>query len=415
MDAHLAKTRTGHALLIALLVLLTACVFGPSATAAPTISGSASLWGYVRDDSVDHTQLVPTLTLTMRQLGTPALRLETSLRGFTDVRGGQSEDRSLRVLRALLVYAPQRSPWEVRLGQQWLNEGVGRDHVAGLWARYRVDKRTSVTAFGGERVAREISLQERYHEQGEAFGVNLRTHLTPVNVGLSWYYLQNDGQALYHAAGIDANGRFRKTLNLRGRFELNVEEGSVERAQLLAGWAARKNLQVTGEFRAQTPRVYEDSFFTLFLNEATTDYARLGARWNFYRCLYARGTGMALFSENPDPLWKAQMAIGGRYLEAGYTHWLSTNKGVLDGFFVQGNYTYKERYEAFAGYDFAKGSNADPDLRPSQESSATYFGAAVTPVSAFTFTARAEHVNDIRVTTEWRALVAATVRFSNLR
>ena len=106
MDAHLAKTRTGHALLIALLVLLTACVFGLPASAAPTLSGSASLWGYVRDDSVDHTQLVPTLSLTVRQLGFQALRLETSLRGYTDVRGGQSEDRSLRVLRALLVYAP---------------------------------------------------------------------------------------------------------------------------------------------------------------------------------------------------------------------------------------------------------------------------------------------------------------------
>ena len=96
----------------------------------------------------------------------------------------------------------------MRLGQQWLNEGVGRDHVAGLWARYRSTSAPPFTAFGGERVAREISLQERYHEQGEAFGVNLRTHLTPVNVGLSWYYLQNDGKVLYHAAGIDANGRF---------------------------------------------------------------------------------------------------------------------------------------------------------------------------------------------------------------
>jgi hypothetical protein len=415
MDAHLAKTRTGHALLTALLVLLAACVFGTPASAAPTISGSASLWGYVRDDSVDHTQLVPTLTLTMRQLGTPALRLETSLRGYTDVRGGQSEDRSLRVLRALLVYAPERSPWEVRLGQQWLNEGVGRDHVAGLWARYRVDHRTSITAYGGERVAREISLQERYHEQGEVFGLHLRTHLTPVNVGLSWYYLQNDSKVLYHAAGIDANGRFCHTLNLRGRFELNVAEGSVDRAQFVAGWAARKDLQLTGEFRAQTPRIYEDSFFTLFLNEASTDYARLGARWTFWKKLYARATGMTLFSENPDPLWKAQAAIGCQHIEAGYTHWLSTDKGVLDGFFAQGNYTIRERYEVFGGWDWAKGSNADTDLRPSTESSATYFGAAVTPTAPITLSARAEHVNDIRSTSDWRGLFAATVRFSNLR
>jgi hypothetical protein len=69
----------------------------------------------------------------------------------------------------------------------------------------------------------------------------------------------------------------------------------------------------------------------------------------------------------------------------------------------------------YAGYDFAKGSNADPDLRPSEESSATYFGAAVTPVSTFTLSARAERVNDIRATSDWRALVAATVRFTNLR
>jgi hypothetical protein len=127
----------------------------------------------LRNDSTDHAYVVPTLSFTAGDLGMKALRLEGSLRGYTDVRGGKSEQRELRILRGVLVYAPEQNSCELRLGQQWLTEGVGRGNVAGLWLRYRFDKRTAVTIYGGSRIAESISLQETNRYQGYAVRILL--------------------------------------------------------------------------------------------------------------------------------------------------------------------------------------------------------------------------------------------------
>jgi hypothetical protein len=170
--------------LVALLIL-TAAV--PTARAVVFTDGSASVWTYLRDDSTYHVQVVPAFSFTAGDLGMKALRFEGNLRGYTDVRDGKSQQRELRVLRGVLVYAPEKKPCELRLGQQWLTEGVGRGNVAGLWLRYRFDKRTAITVYGGSRIAESISLQETNRYQGYAFGLAARAYLQPFNVGASYY------------------------------------------------------------------------------------------------------------------------------------------------------------------------------------------------------------------------------------
>jgi hypothetical protein len=397
---------------LALLVLSAA---PPPARAVVFTDGSASVWTYVREDSGKHACVIPTFSFTASDPAIKDVRLEGSLRGYTDIRKGRSEQRELRILRGVLVYAPEQKPYELRLGQQWLTEGVGRGNVAGLWLRYRYDKRTSLTLYGGSRIAESISLQEANQYQGYAMGLAARTHLEPFNVGVSYFYLGKSGKLLYHAAGVDANGRLLRCLAVRGRFEMNVEQASVERAQILADWRARQNVQVVGEFRAQTPRVFEDSFFTIFLSEAATTYGRANVRWEFRRPFYARGSVMTLFSESSDALYKAQLALGHRFAEIGYTHWLSVAQGVMDGIYLQGSYRFRDRYDVFAGYDWARGSNADSDLKPATDSHAAYFGGSADIVHALSVTARAEQVRDVERKSDWRGLLGVTARFSNLR
>jgi hypothetical protein len=396
---------------VAALTLIAA----PPTAAAVFTDGSASVWAYMRDDSVDHTLVIPTLSFTVGDLGMKALRFEGSARGYTDIRGGKSEQRELRILRGVFVYAPEKKSYELRIGQQWLTEGVGRGNLAGLWARYRFDKRSAITVYGGSRIAESISLQETNRYQGYAVGFQARTHLQPFNVGASYYYLGRDGDLLYHAAGLEANGRVSRCLAVRGRFEMNVEQAAVERAQFLADWRARSNVQVTGEFRAQAPRVFEDSYFTIFLSEATTAYGRANVRWEFHKPLYARFSGTMLFSEYPDPLYKAQLALGCSHIEVGYTHWLSVTKGVMDGVFAQAHFRFRDRYDAFGGYDWSRGSNADSDLKPTTNSYAAYLGGSADICKTFSVTARAEQVRGVEYKNDWRGLLGITARFSNLR
>ena len=132
-------------LLIAVLTVFLACGSIMAPVEAATVNGSASVWGYARDDSVDHWQVVPTFSLTMRDLPHD-LRFETSLRGFTDFRNGESRDEQLRVLRGVLIWSPKQSAWEFRLGQQWLTDGVGRGYAAGGWVKWVVFNYKSLTA-----------------------------------------------------------------------------------------------------------------------------------------------------------------------------------------------------------------------------------------------------------------------------
>lgn len=397
---------------------MTAVLFGliwvTAALAGPKITGTASVWAYARDDSVEHVQAVPQLSFVARDCVHRDLHFEGSLRGYTDFRHDKAEDRQLRVLRAVFVYEPHGRPWKFRLGQQWLSEGVARGNVAGAWIRYRL-KKSSFTAFGGSRPQTSLSVQEKNPLQGYAAGLHARSRFANYNFGASYFYVGKGSDLLYQAAGVDAAGRVRSDLDLRARLEMNLEQSAIERGQLLARWRARQDLQVSAEVRTQTPRIFEDSFFTIFLEQASTTYMRAAARWTFYRTFYAKAGGMTLFSENPDPLYKVRAALGHPNLEVGYTHWLSVAKGVMDGLYAQASYRFSDKYDCFGGYDFSRGSNADPDLRAVTESHAAYLGGSATPIPALTVSLRVEQIRDLERSEDWRGLLGISTRFSNLR
>jgi len=394
-----------------------ATLCGPASAAV--INGSASVWGYVRDDTTKHVQVAPMLTFNARDFGIKSLRFETSVRGFTDVRGGQSEDRRLRLWRALFVYAPEKSPWEARLGQQWLTEGAGYGNIAGLWVKRKISRMSNVVVFGGARTLSSIDLQETNHYQGYAIGAHGQSRINRFNVGASYFVVGKD-KLLYQGAGVEASGRIVRALMGRGRFDINLEHGSVEKAQVLLDWMTRRNVDVTGEFRVEQPRIFEDSYFKIFLGEVNTTYGRLGAMWKFYKWFYVRGSGTVLTSSSPDALYKSQVAAGFqacRSLEVGYTNWMSVDKSKWNGFFGQFSCKCFNMLDAFAGFDFARGSNAETTLLPAQDSQSLYFGAEITPIHAFSFSGRAEQVRDPRYSydPQWRGLFSLTTHFSNLR
>ena len=402
----------------ALLVLfLTSVAPLCSQARAAAISGSASVWGYVRDDTTKHVQVAPTVMFNVRDFGIKSLRFESSLRGFTDVRHSQSEDRVLRLWRAVFVYEPEKSPWQARLGEQWLSEGVGRENMAGLWVKRKIGLASQVTAYAGTRTPSSIDVERTNHFSGYLLGAHGQSKIDRFNVGASYFFVGKD-KVLYQAAGVEASGRIVRALMARGRFDINLEQGSVEKGQLLLDWWSHKNVDLTGEFRVEQPRIYEDSYFKIFLNQVNTTYGRIGGLWQFYKWFYARANGTMLFSESPDALYKMQAAVGFkscRNLEVGYTHWLSFDKAKWDGLFGQFDCHCFNLFNAFAGFDWARGSNAETTLLPAQDSQSLYFGAEVTPITALSISARAEQIRDPQYKSQWRGLFGLTTHFSTLR
>jgi hypothetical protein len=394
------------------LVVAMIAAFPGSSPGATTYSGSVSMWSYAVDDSVDHVYLLPAATLNLYNVGWQDLSFQTALRGFVDYRNSRPFSQQIRVLRGLFVYEPSGSHWEWRAGQQWLTEGVGRGNLAGLWTKYAFSRKTSVAVYAGARLANSLYINEMNPEQGYAAGLHAKSRLSFGTVGASYYYLARRSKLLYHAAGAEASYTALQNWLWTARFDLNVAQGSIEKLQLIGLWDARSNVEVTGEARIQTPRVYEDSFFTYFLSDATTDFVRGSARWTFYKTLYLKGGGTALFSDARTET-KIMAALGIPELEVGYSKWATIENGELDGFYAKALYRFIHQAEILGGYDFSRGSNSD--LLKKNESQVAYVGAGVDVGRTFSVTVRGEQIRDLLHKMDYRGLASLTARFSNLK
>ncbi len=400
-----ARRRVWPGLVVALLAI-------SSAAMATTISGRVAVWSYFRDDTVDHVQFVPLLSLNIRQIAQSNFSVETALRGFADFRNGSGESEAVRVHRALLIYAPHRGKWEVKAGQQWLSEGIGRGNVAGLWARYMPKSKWSLVAYGGSRLPQSISLDESIPNEGAAAGLNIKYKFGTRQLGLSYFYVAKSGDVLFQGAGLDYVCQPQRSLSMRARLHVNLEQSRIETGELAAVWDAQEHLRFSAILRNHAPRIFEDSFFATFLEDASTTSARVTAKWTSCSSVYVSGSGITVFAED-DVLYKTRIGIGVPEAEIGYTHWLSAGEGDMDGFYAQAVKSVTPCLTLMAGFDYSRGSNSE--IRPNTESQSEWLGASFTPIRSFSAGLRGEHLKNSHRSEDWRVLVSLSSQFTVTR
>jgi len=372
------------------------------------MTGRFGLWSYLRDDSVDHVQIVPLLSLNVQRFGGGDWNFESTFRGYADFQNGDDNGTSaLRISRALLIWKPDASPWDVRLGQQWLNEGVGRGNLLGVWTDYAITRKTDIRVYGGARPQTSLSLDEQNPEGGWTAGANLRTRFGPRQLNFSYSYVSKDGDVLYSGAGVDFNCHRVDNITIRARLHMNLEQSSIETGQVAVYADVTKRLQVSVDARTQTPRVFEDSFFAMFLEDSKTSSVRGGAQYNLGSGVYATGMGYMVFTEL-DMLYKVRAGAGDEYGEVGYTHWLSAGSGDMDGFYGFGRYNFST-LEARAGFDYSRGSNSE--VRPNTEAQVIYGGLTWSPLRMFNLGCRVEHLKNQYRSEDWRALLSLSTSF----
>lgn len=399
--------RTSHALrLWPVVVALTAWSFG-SAQAA-TLDGRFGLWTYLRDDSVDHVQVVPLLSLNVHRFGGGAWSFQSAFRGYADYQNGDANGTSaFRLNRAVLIWKPQGKRYELRAGQQWLNEGIGRGNVAGLWASYKPCPFGDFRVYAGARTPSSFSLDETTPNEGIMAGVNLQRRFGERRFGLSYSYVAKDGEVLYSGAGFDYNCTSMPDVSVRARLHYNLMQSNVETGQISAYWEASDKLMLSLDARTQAPRVFEDSFFAQFLEESKTSSVRSGGQYEFYKQFHVSGMGYLVFTEE-DMLYKARAGVGCRKIELGYTHWLSAGEGDMDGFYGQIRHEYKQ-FEGNAGFDYSRGSNSE--IRPNTEAQVIYGGVEWSPQRMIALGARIEHLKNEHFEEDWRALFSLSTSF----
>ena len=393
-----------------MLAVVAGFVFvGVTSANAVSLSGRFGVWSYLRDDSVDHVQVVPLLSVNLRNLDKGgAWSFESTLRGYADYQNGWADASSaLRVHRALLIWKPKTKPWEVRAGQQWVYEGVARGNVTGLWAGYKPCSAGEVHVFAGSRIPSSLNLTEENPDGGVAAGISLQRRFGKRLFKLSYYYVGKDGDVLYNGAGLDYACTAITDVTMRVRLHFNLEQSNIETGQVSAFWQTNDRLLLSLDARTETPRIFEDSYFTRFLEDVSTNAVRGGAQYLVYQQLYVTGMGYAVFTEE-DLLYKARAGVGCKMMEFGYTHWLAADKGDMDGFYGEIRHDYRT-FEGRAGFDYSRGSNSE--IRPNTESQVIFGGLQWSPCNKSTLGARIEHLKDPAHSEDWRALFSLVTTF----
>lgn len=401
------KFKSRQALFL-LTILLFLVVSGVQSAFALNYSGRFGVWSYVRDDSVDRVQVVPLLSLNVHKFGGGDWNFESTLRGFAEYQNGYANSSgTARVHRAVLIWKPEASKWDIRLGQQWVTEGIGRGNVLGLWSNYKFNRKTDLRVFGGSRLNSSLSLDQENPDGGWTGGLNLRTRFGKRQIGLSYFYVSKDGDVMFNGLGLDYHCTSLKDLTMRARLHMNLEQSAIETGQITAYWQTTGKLMLSADLRTQSPRIFEDSFFATFLEESKTNSARLGAFWEFDEDVYLTGMGYTIFTEE-DMLYKVRAGIGDEKGEIGYTHWLSAGEGDMDGFYGQTRYDIKQ-FEVSLGFDYSRGSNSE--IRPNTEAQVIYGGLDWSITRMINLGGRIEHLKNQYHSEDWRALFSLVTHF----
>lgn len=165
------------------------------------------------------------LRLDYGNLRTPGL----SLHAYGWGRANLGDDYSNKTTAGELLYAyleyldPQRD-WQVRLGRQYVFEGVTRESVDGLYAKTDIAPGVTLSAYAGF----PVNLEDIAGRSGDSIVGVRAVHSLPgrYDAGLSYKGVRNDGSADEELLGTDVSLLLPANVSIFGHSTLNLLTGA---------------------------------------------------------------------------------------------------------------------------------------------------------------------------------------------
>jgi hypothetical protein len=307
-----------------LLVLFLFSLLFISSLPAQMISGrfSTSFYTWEKFDTVDQSNIITRLYQNVQLDASHGdISFHTFLNGATGGSTSLSDNGQVRVYNAFLQVKNVGNLFDARLGRIPVFAGVGNGVVDGIFLKSEFSDEVSISGFAGGNVSTALrskafdDIKDNFFAGGQAIGKffdGARFSLSYMNRQRkpdSYWTVRPDSAynpinllieppaRKEQVIGADASYECASHYSLYGRFDYDINRSEVSKGELDARVNLIPDLVVTGTFIHRIPRIFYNSFFTLFPTESVEEFE---GGVEYAVCKWATGVGRVAYVQYDD-------------------------------------------------------------------------------------------------------------------
>lgn len=217
---------------------------------------------YEGDSTTQHRQVYQALSFRWDRLAAEPL----SLVGFMRYQGDNADDfsqSSLLKVHSLYLRLKPRSTCELRLGRQFLAEGVTVGTYDVLKLKSAPVSWGSATIWGGLAAPPDRAAELQSSDSAPSFGVALRGRPSnSVKITASYLRQERDGDLFRHRAGVSSSFILVPKVSGNALAHFNLEgPNAIDRLRLLLRYLPSDGIRLFSEFAVGSPQLPPDSPF----------------------------------------------------------------------------------------------------------------------------------------------------------
>ncbi len=388
---------------ISLMLPLLLMVLSAAAAATPQMRGYTLTDLYTFEDASakQHLQIYQTLSFRLGNLSPRGLSLVSHMRYQGDSADDFSDSAAFRLHNLYLRWSANPT-WDLRIGRQFIAEGVGFGTYDVLRVKISPSDQASATLWGGLVAPPDRRAELQSTDNAPAFGLALRGKISS-NIQITGSYLREEREGfLYrHRAGVSSNFDLPANFSGNALVYFNLSGPSdLHRARLLLRYGPAERFRLFGEFALGTPQLPPDSPFD-FVEIETFQLVRLGGAYqispNYWISLRAQ---TLLSGEQPNTT--LGLSLDGPWGSAGYRQRFG-DFGDESGFFGSARFQMTTHAQVYASADYSVYKFADQEENDDQ--AAMQLGTRLFPLRSLTLDASVQGLKNEQYKQDIRGLL----------
>ncbi|MFQ5606246.1 MAG: hypothetical protein ACE5HS_23510, partial [bacterium] len=237
----------------------------------------------ISQDSQTHLRGYQTAQMTIGKLASNRLSIHLYGLGSQDFAESADDDPVARLYNAYLQWKERKGIVQrIRLGRQRIYSGVAYGTIDGVDLTVRAGDLFKIGGFAGTLVPVSNNIEIDNWDDSHSFGIRVSSNKVLGAKILVSYMQRNRRPVSYSApgrytqkiltfesleqrlAGVDFYRKFSQKINLYGRFDYDLEQERVRRAQMQLSVSPTSKLAFAAEFFHRAPLVAANSIFSLF-------------------------------------------------------------------------------------------------------------------------------------------------------
>ncbi len=198
---------------------------------------------------------------------------------------------------------------QFRLGRQFIYEGVINGTMDGLLVAIEPTQKLKVKVFAGLEAPFNRDFQTVNSDSNAIGGYLSYRFSQSFNANLSYLRRERNDQIVWQVIGAALHGVYKKALYYQAQIDHNLESDEIQGMRYRLNYYYQ-NWSFSGEFNTQKPRIFEDSFFRIFEQEAFNQ-VRSGVTYQVNQ--YQLGLQYLLTSYEEDQTHQLIANVGNRW------------------------------------------------------------------------------------------------------